>query len=208
VWNLLSTPAGGVKMKSFLTLNLSAAFFLLCSSFAFAVSFDLAGPSAPNVDNATATIVSFTSSATGAITDLNLAVGFSGGFARDLDIFLRHGDVTVHVLEGIADASNYSGTTFDDEATVAPPATLKDGPYLPLEALSIFDGSTLEGLWELILIDNTGYHDDGTDLDSWRIFGEATSASPGPDPAPVPEPSTMLLLGAGLAGLAWRGGKR
>ncbi len=43
------------------------------------------------------------------------------------------------------------------------------------------------------------------DFQNIGFTAELSTPGPGPGPAPIPEPSTMLLLGSGLAGLAfWR----
>ena len=82
--------------------------------------------------------------------------------------------------------------TFDDAAAaLAPTSGDVVGTYLPVNALSAFDGVQLAGDWTLSLQDLSSWPDEGLDLISWGLVGDH-----------VPEPSTALLLAIGLIGIA------
>jgi hypothetical protein len=82
--------------------------------------------------------------------------------------------------------------TFDDgAAALAPTSGNVVGTFLPVDALSAFDGLELSGDWTLSLHDLTFWTDEGLDLVSWGLVGDQ-----------VPEPSTALLLAAGLLAVA------
>ena len=171
--------------------------WLLGSAPPAAAAFDVAGPAQANVDTNPATSVFLNVPDTGPIADINLAINISTAWADDIDLFLIHNAVTVHVYDGIGDTfTSFIDATFDDEAGVAYPANgTVTGVVLPSPgALSAFDGVELSGLWELQLLD-TIVPGDGNSLVSWRLFGSTI----------VPEPNTGMLVGLSLGGLAvWR----
>jgi hypothetical protein len=86
--------------------------------------------------------------------------------------------------------------TYDDEAAnpLTAATSFADGVYIPVQALSAFDGQDLLGDWTLNFAD-VFTSDEGDELISWRIYGDIT---------PIPEPGTALLVGLGLTGLAAR----
>jgi len=85
----------------------------------------------------------------------------------------------------------------DSAAVPAPTTGNVIGTYLPVEALSTFDGQELSGNWTLSLQDISPWPGEGLDLISWRLVGEQ-----------VPEPSTSLLFACGLTGLVIIGRRR
>jgi subtilisin-like proprotein convertase family protein len=162
-----------------------------------ALNFNVAGSSQNDVDTNPATIINLNVPTTGTITDLNLSINLSTPYADDIDISLIHGATNVLVYDGVGDTlASFINATFDDEAVSNHPVNgTVDGTFKPSNALSAFDGQELSGVWQLSLQD-TIFADDGTDLVSWSIQGEANTAA-------VPfefSPTLGLLLVGSLFG--------
>lgn len=80
---------------------------------------------------------------------------------------------------------------FDDEA-IDPigGSAIVAGSFIPVQALSAFDGESAIGVWTLTLVDT--FTDDPLEFFSFTLRLAAD----------VPEPITLSLLGAGMAGMA------
>lgn len=105
-----------------------------------------------------------------------LAHNAAAYYTSDVQISLSHDNgsdvVSIVLFEGAKDITDGSLVTlFDDEAVnahsgSAPFASTMQG----FEALSAFDGRTLDGLWTLSILD-TFFPDEGDVLDSWGLSG-------------------------------------
>jgi len=150
-----------------------------------------AGPAANDIDvGGAGKAVSFVVTTTGSITDLNMSLETTDQWRSDIDIYLTHDGVTVHVFDATSDSLGKFDATFDDESAggFAPKTGSAIGSFRPDNPLSAFDGMELSGTWTATFIDNI-LAGDGDDLVSWSISGTAT-----------PEPGSLALvaLGAGL----------
>lgn len=168
-----------------------------CNSVS-ATPFSYSGPSAIDVDTETPTFIDLTVANLDTIASLTLSVNISepNVYADNIDIFLIHNGVDVHVYDGVGDTKvSFINATFDDSAILSYPVmgtvegVFKSSPGL----LSAFNGLSLNGLWQLKLQD-TIVADDGNNLVSWSIQGNSIG---------VPEPATLGLLTLGLAGLGF-----
>jgi subtilisin-like proprotein convertase family protein len=137
----------------------------------------------------------------GIISDVDIFVNLTHTFTGDLDIFIIHDSVTVHLFDSRGGAgNNITDVTFDDEAiaTIGVTAPFGPGSFQPTPgALTAFDGLDVNGQWQLQIVDNFG-GDTGMLLD-WRVIAEVQM---GPQQV-VPEPTITALLLAGIAGLGF-----
>jgi len=108
----------------------------------------------------------------GSIVDLNVNLDISHLLDEDLDVFLIAPDDTrVELFTDVGgDGDNFSGTTLDDESSLAiteasPPLT---GRYRPEGNLSDFDGKGITGTWTLEVTDDSPLIS-GT-LNSWSLI--------------------------------------
>ncbi|MEW6715754.1 MAG: hypothetical protein AB1306_11810, partial [Nitrospirota bacterium] len=160
-------------LKLVLGLAITIVVLTVGTTFAIAASFNIAGPAANDIDTNPATSIMLNVTEDGTITDLNLNINISNPYADDVDIFLIHNGVTVHVYDAIGDTwSSFINATFDDEAVLSYPANgTVNGTFRPSpDSLSAFDGLELSGVWELRLLDTIVPNDDN-DLISWSISG-------------------------------------
>ncbi len=141
----------------------------------------------PDTGEATATV---NISNNAIITDLNVQIELSTDAPGDLTVELISPDGTV--VELFTDVpsdyangttptgSNFSGTTFDDEATIA--ITDSDngavapfaGTYQPTGTLSDFDGENVNGQWQLRITDSNG-NDRSALLEQWTLIIEQSA---------------------------------
>lgn len=130
----------------------------------------------------------------GRVLDVNAMIDITHGWDADLIISLSHAGRTVVLAnrQGGSGGADYTGTVFDDAASVAISAGYAYAPYTgsfrPEQALSAFAGLDAFGLWTLTVSDN-----EAGDSGTINRFGIA---------ATVPEPGSFALLGVGLAGFA------
>ncbi|MEM1321184.1 MAG: proprotein convertase P-domain-containing protein [Bacteroidota bacterium] len=96
------------------------------------------------------------------VTDLNLSLNLSHSNSSHLDVFLLSpSGLQVELATDVCgNAPNWSNLTFDDEALVAVNAACGGNPALsgsvrPEGNLSDFDGHPAQGLWQLLIIDDT-----------------------------------------------------
>ena len=133
----------------------------------------------------------------GLLLDVNALIDITHGYDADLTLSLSHGGTTVLLSnrQGGSGGANYTGTIFDDQASVAIDAGFAYAPYTgafrPQEALARFIGADVFGRWTLIVTDN----EEG-DSGTINRFGIAVSAQA----AEVPEPGSLALFGAALFG--------
>lgn len=199
---------GGLSGSVHFDGMIAGALMLGVASVAGAVPFDIAGPAATGIDAAVAVNigidVTLTSQAAGVITDLNIQLLVENQsnpliHPEHWNVILIHGATAVALKPAAPGAANHLvqrktwDATFDDEAVASlnPATSFLDGAYIPMQALSAFDGQDLLGDWTLNFAD-VFTSDQGDELLSWRIFGEFT---------PVPEPTAISLFGLGLLGL-------
>ena len=106
-----------------------------------------------------------------AIADLDVTVNITHPSVGDLDLFLQSPTGSFILLTGSVGGagSNFTGTTFDDEATLAISAGQSPftGSFQPVQPLSAFDGLDPTGTWSLFIQD-LGTMNSGT-LDSWSL---------------------------------------
>src|SRR5262249_33193572 len=117
------------------------------------------------------------------IGDVNVNVQIPAHtFVGDLRINLIKGATTVRLWNNQCGGNDNLGVTFDDEGVPVVCATPELGTYKPVDALSAFDGSNVNGAWTLQLCDSAGA-DTGT-VTSWSLIVTAAGANPcptGPD---------------------------
>lgn len=107
----------------------------------------------------------------GTILDLNvLNLNITHTFISDLDVELQSPmGTTVLLVSDICGAQDNMLLNFDDSAPTAiipcPPTT--NLYYIPLEALSAFNGENMDGVWTLIVRDF--FNADGGSLNSWSL---------------------------------------
>jgi hypothetical protein len=140
------------------------------------------------------------------ITDVNLRLnGLSHTAPQDVDVILQHGNQSAIVMSDVGNAGSVNGInlTLDDEA--ANPLPLNDpllsGSYKPTDidfssedaafpfpassaptdgsALSVFDGTDPNGIWNLFIVDDASV-DSGQFVGGWSL--EITTGSPDPQP--------------------------
>jgi subtilisin-like proprotein convertase family protein len=135
------------------------------------------------------------------ISDLNVQLTINHSSVGDLIVSLRGPNAAESFLAFFNGGSgdDFSGTTFDDSASTSinggsAPFT---GTYRPVSPLSVFNGISTMGGWNLSISNSAG---NLGSLQSWRIFGEGTAVQQ--PPAVVPEPASIFLLGAGVLGIA------
>lgn len=184
-------------MKNLTKIAIVLTSLFWSGQFAYATPFSYSGPSASNVDTDSPTFIDMMITNLETITNLTLSVNIGAPWADDIDIFLIHDSVEVHVYNGIGDTfGSFINATFDDAASTNYPAfgavngTFKPNPGL----LSAFNGLSLNGLWQLKLQD-TVVSGDGNSLISWSIQGNSVD-----NVNNVPEPTVIVLIVSGLIG--------
>lgn len=191
--------------KAFGAAALIALLTTLQTESALAVPFDIDCGGQADIDTDPATLVVCSAGPVGAITDLTvvLEIDDPGGFpyVSDLEIILTDDSTGISVVlytgAEVWNPESYMDATFDDTAgALAPTSGDVVGTFLPVDALSAFDGVELSGDWTLSLHDSF-VPDEGLDLISWRLVGDR-----------LPEPSTALLISVGLLGIAAAGRRR
>jgi subtilisin-like proprotein convertase family protein len=128
------------------------------------------------------------------IGDVDVTVSITHTNVFDLQLFLQSPAGTAVLLNmfdpftGYIEGEDYSGTTFDDEATTRIEDALPpfSGTYRPLEgnSLSAFDGEDAYGRWTFSVYD--AYYGDTGTFDSFTLA------------ITTPEPTTIAFLALGL----------
>ncbi len=122
------------------------------------------------------------------INDLNVRINLDHSFVGDLKISLRHPDGTTIVLGNQRGGSGtaFTNTVFDDEASSSIAGITSanapfTGSFRPEGALSVFDGKTASGTWQMI-VEDLGSGDFGI-LNNWELlFTQNTEQSFSPTP--------------------------
>ncbi|MGB1216230.1 MAG: proprotein convertase P-domain-containing protein [Saprospiraceae bacterium] len=103
------------------------------------------------------------------ITDLNVIVEIDHTFSADLEITLiSPSGTSVDLFFDNCGGNDDINIEFDDEGTTLVCAAPTTGIYIPDNALSAFDGETLDGTWTLSVADDAG-GDQGT-LIEWCLI--------------------------------------
>jgi len=109
------------------------------------------------------------------IDDLDLKLDIVHTWVADLTISLVSPTGTTVLLSAShgGDGNNYTDTRFDDEAsdTISSGAAPFSGSFRPDQPLSVFDGQSTQGTWELRIED--GYNFDQGTLNNWMLILEA-----------------------------------
>ncbi len=105
------------------------------------------------------------------LIDVNVTIDIEHSWISDLTISLESPTGTIVTLTSNngGNGQNYSITVFDDDATTpitsaTPPY---DGTYIPEEALSVFNGESVQGDWTLTVID--AFNLDGGAINSFIL---------------------------------------
>jgi gliding motility-associated-like protein len=106
------------------------------------------------------------------IDDINVSVDISHTWDSDLRIVLIEptgADFIFLSFENGGSDDNYTGTTFDDDATtpIGSGSATFTGTFIPDEPLSTFNGTLSRGTWTLAIVDM--FNGDGGSLNSWSI---------------------------------------
>jgi subtilisin-like proprotein convertase family protein len=126
------------------------------------------------------------------IRDLNVNVSIVHPVANDVLLRLTSPDpdgptgpataTTILLVQNVsAGGSNFTNTTFDDEAAVAINAATNAAPYtgafVALSPLSTFDGLDAKGQWTLEVVDDTGNAQSGV-LQNWSMVIDTRTDHP------------------------------
>ena len=107
----------------------------------------------------------------GTISDLNIVnLDITHTYTSDLTIQITSpGGTTINLMNNPCGSQNNIDIEFDDEASSSNfPCPATDGlAYVPVNAISAFDGQEINGVWTLTVTD--GAHGDGGSLNSWGL---------------------------------------
>ncbi len=115
------------------------------------------------------------------IADLNVLVNITHTYTSDLQIYLSKVDgpeIRLFNHRG-GGGDNITNCTFDDEATASISAGVAPftGSWRPEQALTVFDGLSVTGTWDLRILDDAAL-DVGT-LTSWSLITTRADANSG-----------------------------
>jgi len=211
--------------KKSLLMGCAAVGAMAFVSMASAAPFNIAGPTASNIDTAPddPTVLTFNVSETGIINSFGLSIligceggvcdeGVSNSYWDNLSFSVSHGGVSALVFDLQTDnagSESILDAIFEDGAPVLTvddvvPSGTTAGTFGPADPFSVFLGLELSGEWTFTFFDNIDLEDDGTNLLSSSIFGTVRDD----DQVPVPAPAGAGLLGLGLFGLGALGRRR
>lgn len=163
------------------------------------LSFAYAGPPVAIPDNNVVGVdVPLNVPASGNINDLDVRIDITHTFDRDLVITLKSPAATSVILSNMrgADANNFTGTIFDDEA--ATPISAGTAPFTgrfrPEAPLSGLDGQSMTGNWILNVSDRAGIDTGTVNALVLDFTNPPLCAPPLPPSQPPPVPATSLRL--------------
>lgn len=161
-------------------LGLCLLIFFLPGPPASALRIGVAGPADDNVDDVPSTRLPVTTPFSGPIDALTVSVTTDAVFADELTLILHHNgrSAKFYVGQGRTEDALITATFADDVDDDYPTSgSVSGGVNAAPDPLSVFDGSDVQGLWELEIQDPSG-NMDGTQIIGWAISVNTGASGP------------------------------